>query len=312
MGSVGRGVGGGPPWFSDYDPIKPTEKIYRRAGPIRRTLSDFQTIESSPNRVPALAFRSRLVTRVIPGYFHETPLEIVYYSVWERERDEECWFSGENRWATTCLSTDFGLRGKQSHVEGGGVVVWSERTTRCSEISWRTAAGFYLRRGEWERDAGHAVHCARIVLWTPRSFLPSFRFFTSETFLRIYTRIVVQKRNRISWIAKFRGDENKLWLTMLQVVCCCCSEYQSQIPSEVCFLKHWDLHWAILTTGPRSNPVTSWVVHQTKNKNQEISIFTLFIPRYVVFTHCITSSLFFFSFSNVHSSRTNTRLCICI
>lgn len=93
---------------------------------------------------------------------------------------------------------------------------------------------------------------------------------------------------------------------MLQVVCCCCSEYQSQIPSEVCFLKHWDLHWAILTTGPRSNPVTSWVVHQTKNRNQEISIFTLFIPSYVVFTHCITSSLFFFSFSNVHSSRTNS------
>lgn len=207
MGSVGRGVGGGPPWFSDYDPIKPTEKIYRRAGPIRRTLSDFQTIESSPNRVPALAFRSRLVTRVIPGYFHETPLEIVYYSVWERERDEECWFSGENRWATTCLSTDFGLRGKESHVEGGGVVVWSEPTTRCSEISWRTAAGFYLRRGEWDRGERRGP---RRALCSDRalnaSFVPPFvsLFHEWNVFKNIYAYCSSKKESylvnrEISW-----------------------------------------------------------------------------------------------------------------
>ena len=114
----------------------------------------------------------------------------------KRKTEEECWFFGERfvgpRRASRPIS-DY-----EGRVENGGVVVWSEpRTTRCSEISWRTAAGFYLRRrGEWERDAGHAVHCARIMLWT-RSCVPSLRF--SETkFSRIYIRVLYFKNGIVS------------------------------------------------------------------------------------------------------------------
>ena len=39
-------------------------------------------------------------------------------------------------------------------------------------------------------------------------------------------------------------------LTSLQPVSPC--RHHSQEPSRLCFLRHWDLHWAILTIGPRS------------------------------------------------------------
>lgn len=76
---------------------------------------------------------------------------------------------------------------------------------------------------------------------------------------------------------------------MLQVVCCC-PVYQSQVPSAVCFFKHCDLHWAILTIGPRSNPVTS-VVHQTKKKNHVISMFNKNHTFSVMYIHSLVHFL---------------------
>lgn len=76
---------------------------------------------------------------------------------------------------------------------------------------------------------------------------------------------------------------------MLQVVCCC-PVYQSQVPSTVCFFKHCDLHWAILTIGPRSNPVTS-VVHQTKERNHAISMFNKNHTFSVMYIHSLVHFL---------------------
>lgn len=88
---------------------------------------------------------------------------------------------------------------------------------------------------------------------------------------------------------------------MLQVVCCL-PVYQSQVPSVVCFFKHCDLHWAILTIGPRSNPVTS-VVHQTKKRNHGISMFNKNHTSSVMYP--LTSSL---SLKFTEVFKTNTRL----
>lgn len=76
---------------------------------------------------------------------------------------------------------------------------------------------------------------------------------------------------------------------MLQVVCCC-PVYQSQVPSVVCFFKHCDLHWAILTIGPRSNPVTS-VVHQAKKRNHVISMFNKNHTSSVTYIHSLVHFL---------------------